>query len=168
MHHHPAPQCLRLTDRDGDALRAVFAGLSERSRFLRFHTGVTCYPDSWWERLGHVEPGRSDAALAWSGPVPVGHGQWHHVGDGTADLALAVVDAWHRRGVASALLDHLVSTARVAGMARFSCWVHPENSAVRQMLLSRGARHDTDAGAWVLDLATVCVPAAASSHEEAA
>lgn len=164
---HLAPECLRVTDRDGDALRAVFTGLSEGSRFLRFHTGVSRYPDSWWTRLGRVEPGVCDAALARVDGVPVGHGQWHVVSEGTADLALAVVDTWHRRGVGTALLDHLGATAYDAGLDHFTCWVHPENTPVREMLLSRGARLDTGTGAWVLDLATVCarVP---SSHEAAA
>ena len=164
---HPAPECLRLTDRDGDALRAVFAGLSDRSRFLRFHTGVSRYPDSWWDRLGRVEPGVCDAALARVDGIPVGHGQWHVVSEATADVALAVVDTWHRRGVATALLDHLAATARDAGVERFACWVHPENSPVREMLLSRDARHDAVTGAWVLDLAAGCahVP---SSQEAAA
>lgn len=162
-----ATECRHLTDRDGDALRAVFAGLSDRSRFLRFHTGVSRYPDSWWARLCRVEPGVCDAALAWVGATPVGHGQWHDVGHGTAEMALAVVDAWHRRGVATALLDHLAATARGAGLHRFTCWVHPENVPVREMLLGRGARPGAEPGTWALDLDTVC-GAASSRHEEAA
>jgi GNAT superfamily N-acetyltransferase len=99
--------------------------------------------------------------------IPVGHGQWHVVSEGTADVALAVVDTWHRRGVATALLDHLAATAHDAGLERFACWVHPENAPVREMLLSRDARHDAVTGAWVLDIAAMCahVP---SSHEAAA
>ena len=134
-----------------DDVRAVFAGLSDESRFLRFHTGVSQVPTSWWPRLARVEPGRVDTVLAWVGERPVGHGQWHLTGTATAELSLAVVDAWQRRGVGTALVDHLTATAVASGIARFSCWVHPENSAVRGMLRVRGARQAGD-GEWVLPL----------------
>lgn len=144
--------CRHPSDHDHDALQAVFAGLSDRSRFLRFHTGVPHVPSSWWPRLALVEPGRADTALAWIGQVPVGHGQWHVIGDATAELSLAVADEWQRRGIGTALVNHLSETAAGAGIAQLTCWVHPENTPVRRMLCSRGARPEGEDGAWVLDL----------------
>ncbi|MBS2939184.1 GNAT family N-acetyltransferase [Nocardioides sp. J2M5] len=145
--------CDRPTSSDDPALHAVFEGLSDRSRFLRFHTGVPHYPRAWWEVLARVEQGRSDVALARVSGRPVGHGQWHRVDATTAELSLAVVDAWQRQGVGSVLVDHLARTASLAGIERFRSWVHPDNAGVRAMLRDREAYAGPD-GSW-----TVAVPA---------
>lgn len=147
---HTRPVCRRPSGHED--LPAVYAGLSDRSRFLRFHTGVPHVPDSWWPRLARVEPGRVDTAVAWVGPLPVGHGQWHLTDAATAELSLAVADEWQERGVGTALVDHLAGSAAGAGIARFTCWVHPDNGAVRAMLRTRGGHPDGADGAWVLDL----------------
>jgi hypothetical protein len=50
--------------------------------------------------------------IAVSGLDVVGIGGTHRFGDGPAEIALLVEDGWQRRGVATALLPHLICDAR--------------------------------------------------------
>jgi GNAT superfamily N-acetyltransferase len=57
----------------------------------------------------------SDSAIWWLaevGPVVIAIGATHMFDDGAAEISLLVEDAWQRRGVARALLPHLVAEAR--------------------------------------------------------
>ncbi len=55
-----------------------------------------------------------------------------------AEIALAVADGMHGRGIATLLLEHLVSLARASGVNLFTAAVLPGNSAVLQVLADAG------------------------------
>jgi len=55
-----------------------------------------------------------------------------------AELALAVADGMHRRGVATLLLEHLVSLARARGVKVFIAEVLPDNYPVLHLLSDSG------------------------------
>ena len=57
---------------------------------------------------------------------------------GTAEVALMVADGMHGRGIATLLLEHLVSLADARGVKDFTAEVLPGNSAVLQVLATRG------------------------------
>ncbi|GGS26276.1 acyl-CoA synthetase [Streptomyces aureoverticillatus] len=62
----------------------------------------------------------------------------------TADIALAVNDHWHHRGVGTLLLEHLVSAARAAGITAFTADALAENHEVLKVFADLGlstARH---------------------------
>jgi GNAT superfamily N-acetyltransferase len=133
---------LRPLDRQeaGHVVDAVFAQLSPQSRFLRFHSPVPRLPGP--VRAGLVDlDGRSRAAivaevLGPDGPAPVGIARLAYTGDGTADVAVAVVDAWQRLGVGSRLVAALAALAEQLGYTKLSGAVLPENVAMLGMVRS--------------------------------
>ncbi len=58
----------------------------------------------------------------------------------TAEAAVEVVDEWHRRGVASALLSRLHERARENGISRYAVVVSDDNEVMREGLERAGAR----------------------------
>ena len=58
----------------------------------------------------------------------------------TAEVAVAVVDDWQRRGIATALLDALSARARENGVERFRAYVSTDNAVVVDALERAGAR----------------------------
>ncbi|MFD9903674.1 GNAT family N-acetyltransferase [Streptomyces sp. NPDC059063] len=57
-----------------------------------------------------------------------------------ADIALAVDDHWHHRGVGTLLLEHLVSAARTAGITAFTADALAENHEVLKVFADLGLR----------------------------
>ncbi|GGY14629.1 bifunctional acetate--CoA ligase family protein/GNAT family N-acetyltransferase [Streptomyces anandii] len=58
----------------------------------------------------------------------------------TADVALAVADDWHHRGVATLLLEHLADAARDAGVSAFTADALAENHEVLKVFHDLGLR----------------------------
>ncbi|SDK19010.1 bifunctional GNAT family N-acetyltransferase/acetate--CoA ligase family protein [Streptomyces indicus] len=58
----------------------------------------------------------------------------------TAEIALAVADHWHHRGVGTLLLEHLVSAARAAGITEFTADALAENHEVLRVFADLGLR----------------------------
>ncbi|GHD97193.1 bifunctional acetate--CoA ligase family protein/GNAT family N-acetyltransferase [Streptomyces naganishii] len=58
----------------------------------------------------------------------------------TADVALAVADDWHHRGVATLLLEHLADAARDAGISAFTADALAENHEVLKVFHDLGLR----------------------------
>ncbi|MFD0418696.1 GNAT family N-acetyltransferase [Streptomyces sp. NPDC127108] len=56
----------------------------------------------------------------------------------TADIALAVGDHWHHRGIGTLLLEHLVSAARAAGVTAFTADALAENHQVLKVFADLG------------------------------
>ena len=75
-------------------------------------------------------------------------------GAATAEIALAVADGMHRRGVATLLLEHLVSVARARGVSAFAAEVLPDNYAVLHLLSDSGlaVRRKNDDGVVELSM----------------
>ena len=63
-------------------------------------------------------------------PVIAGGGRYIVVKPGQAELAFVVVDAYQGKGIASALMRHLVALAREAGLQELTAEVLPENGAM--------------------------------------
>ncbi|MGV9350697.1 bifunctional acetate--CoA ligase family protein/GNAT family N-acetyltransferase [Streptomyces spiralis] len=58
----------------------------------------------------------------------------------TADVALAVADDWHHRGVATLLLEHLADAARSAGITAFTADALAENLDILRVFHDLGLR----------------------------
>jgi GNAT superfamily N-acetyltransferase len=56
-----------------------------------------------------------------------------------AEVAVVVVDDWHRRGIGRALLDSLTERARENGILRYTAVVSPDNDIVLNALDEAGA-----------------------------
>jgi GNAT superfamily N-acetyltransferase len=118
----------------GAAVDAVFAGLSPHSRYLRFHSPVPRLAPAVRARLVDVDGVRQAAVVAevegMDGAVPIGIARMAGTGSGTAEVAVAVVDAWQRRGVGRRLLSATTVMAAGIGYTALSGAVLPENVAM--------------------------------------
>ncbi|MFJ9841286.1 GNAT family N-acetyltransferase [Kitasatospora sp. NPDC101155] len=115
-------------------------GMSEESRRLRFFGVSRNAPQQAADRL--CGPPRTGllALGAWAGEELVGEADCELLDDPpeTAELALAVADRWHHRGVATLLLEHLVHAARAAGIRFFEADTLFGNRAVHQVFAHLG------------------------------
>lgn len=70
----------------------------------------------------------------------VGGARYVVVEPGTAEVAFAVIDAFQRRGISAALMRHLVTIARNAGLKEFIADVLPENVPMLKLFANSGLR----------------------------
>ena len=127
---------------DFDAVRDMHAKMSPENLYLRFF-GVSRSAAEGEARRVCREPAPDHAALlaVLEGQV-VGCGSYEVAGDGSrsAEVALAVSDDMHRRGVGTLLLEHLVSLARVRGVRIFVAEMLAENALMMQVFADAGLR----------------------------
>jgi GNAT superfamily N-acetyltransferase len=133
---------------DLTALSDFFAGLSERTRYLRFFAPVTPSPALLGLLSGHAcGADRVDAVVATSGGVIIGHAMatdragpqnpeepQDPQGARTTDIGVVVADAWQGRGVGSALVRALISGAQARGVTSVAMDVLPGNYRVLAMI----------------------------------
>jgi GNAT superfamily N-acetyltransferase len=127
-----------LTSADGATVDAVFAGLSEQSRYLRFHTAMPRLPGSVRRSLLDVD-GHDRAALVAEvsgprGPLPVGIARLVRTGPCTAELSVAVVDTWHGLGIGRRLMTELAELADRTGYSLLQAYVLRENQRAIRLL----------------------------------
>ena len=124
---------------DGEPVRAMHAALSPDNIYLRF---FSMSPDAAEEEARRVcrEPDSDHAALlAWQDGRLVGVGAYEPAGKpGVAEVAFAVPDDMHGRGIASLLLEHLVWQARQRGLEAFTAETLAENSAMLRVFADAG------------------------------
>ena len=85
----------------------------------------------------------------------------------TAEVAVAVADGVHRRGVATLLLEHLVSVARARGVQAFTAEVLADNYAVLRLLSDSGLALRRRLNHGVVDL-SIPIPRLAALGEASA
>jgi GNAT superfamily N-acetyltransferase len=119
-----------------DVLDAVHAGLSASSRYLRFHSGAPRLFPAVRESLAAVDGRDHIAVAAFAGPVPVGIARLIALGDGRAELAVEVVDAWQSRGIGGQLVRAVADRGRAAGMRVVFVDVLAENVAALVLFAS--------------------------------
>jgi GNAT superfamily N-acetyltransferase len=82
--------------------------------------------------------------------VIVGGGRYIIVRPGTGELAFAVVDNYQGQGIGAALLRHLATIAREAGIVELIAEVLPDNISMLKVLESSGLRPSTTRAAGVV------------------
>ena len=119
---------------DAPGLLALCDLLSERSRYLRFFAARRLRLEEAHD-LADVDHARREALVATTSDAPdapiIGVAHYAPSGDGTAEIALVVADAWQGLGLGAALLDRLLAEGQHCGVEEFSAEVLAEN---RQML----------------------------------
>jgi RimJ/RimL family protein N-acetyltransferase len=146
---------------DGDRIREVWDGMSELTRRLRFLSPANEISDEDLRYLVEVDHRRHEALIALDDAgrgVAVARYVRVPRDRTTAELAVVVVDGWHRRGLASALLDQLSDRALANGIERYSAIVSEDNEVVLDALERAGAARGGDAEQGEVEL-TVAVPA---------
>jgi RimJ/RimL family protein N-acetyltransferase len=127
---------------DRSRLAEMFAGLSERSRYLRFHGAKPNLSERELTYLTDVDHRGHEALVALDaadGRI-VGVARYATAPDtpGSADLAVAVADAWQGQGVATLLCGMLLARARANEMRRLTAVTLPENGPARRVLSRLG------------------------------
>lgn len=115
------------------AVDAVFAGLSDQSRYLRFHAPVPRLTRAFRDRLVDIDGIDHAAVVARIGDRPIGIARLVRTGRGRAELAISVVDRWQRQGVGGCLLTALGELATRLGYTELHGDVLPENSAMLRL-----------------------------------
>jgi GNAT superfamily N-acetyltransferase len=120
-----------------DVLDAVFAGLSDHSRYLRFHGATPRMTGPVRRKLAAVD-GRRHLAVAAFGPdgEPVGIARLVSLGLRDAELAIEVVDAWQGHGIGRRLLTTIAARGREEHYTRLVAEVLTENTGMRVLLAS--------------------------------
>jgi GNAT superfamily N-acetyltransferase len=123
---------------DESLLAQAGAELSPASLYARFLAGVPTLPAAYLRLVATAPRWRWDAQVAMRDGRMIGWAEFGRMSpDGTeADLAVAVVDAWQRHGVGTALVSSLLPRCRAAGVTVLSAQVAPSNVAARAALRS--------------------------------
>ena len=126
---------------DAEAVRAMHAAMSPGNLYLRFFSLSPRNADSEARRVCR-EPGPDHAALlAWLGDRLVGVASYEPAPKpGVAEVAFAVPDDMHGRGIATLLLEHLVSVARERGVRAFMAQTLPRTGPCSGCSPTRGCR----------------------------
>jgi GNAT superfamily N-acetyltransferase len=124
---------------DCAAVRQMHAAMSPDNIYWRF---FNMSPGAAEQEAGRVcrEPGEGHAALlAWLGGQLVGVASYEPaVAPAVADVAVAVADHMHGRGVATLLLEHLVSIGRHRKLQAFTAKTLAANAAERRVRRRHG------------------------------
>ena len=125
---------------DFDAVRDMHAKMSPDNLYLRFFSMSPAAAEQEARRACR-EPGPDHAALLalLDGEV-VGCGTYEQAGAGStsAEIAMAVADDLHNRGIGMLLLEHLVSLARGRGYRAFTAETLSENAAMLRVFADAG------------------------------
>jgi RimJ/RimL family protein N-acetyltransferase len=119
----------------------VFAGLSERSRRLRFLGPKPRLSGRDLDALVDIERREREAIVAVEAATgrAIGIARFVAYEDGRrAEIAFAVVDAWQGHGVGSRLTDELASALREAGIERVEATLDSGNEPARALLRRLG------------------------------
>ena len=127
----------RATDRDG--LAALFDGLTLDSRRMRFFSAsANIAQAARWaseadrpERLSLVATAGPDATV-------IAHAVLVALDAERAEVAFAIADDFHRRGLGTLMLAHLADAARARGIRTFVALVLPENEGMLGLLSASG------------------------------
>ena len=126
---------------DKPALASFFQRLSEESRRRRFLAPKPKLSARDLAFLTEVDHDRHVALVALDREGAIGgvarYAAWPEHRD-RAEIAFAVVDEWHGRGLGSALADRLVEHARRSGLAALTASTLTENAAAHALLLRLG------------------------------
>ncbi len=129
----------RARQQDREAVRQMHAAMSPDNMYLRFF-GVS--PRAAEEEASRVcrEPADDHAALlAWLGGQLIGAASYEQAGPpGIAQIAVAVADNMHGRGVATLLLEHLVSIGRRRNLQAFTAKTLATNTAMLRVVADAG------------------------------
>ena len=117
----------------------MHAAMSPENIYLRFFSLSPRAGEQEAQRVCR-EPGPDHAALlAWLGGRLVGVASYEPTGrPAEAEIAFAVPDDMHRRGIATLLLEHLASLARQRGLRAFIAETLAENSAMLRVFADAG------------------------------
>jgi acetyltransferase len=128
---------------DQAGVRRFYADLSPDSRVARFHGAASTIPEAMAASFCHPDHRHREGIVAecldaTGEPAIIGHLCIDPMEDGSAEMAIAVSDAWQRHGVGRALLGHAIMWAQTQGLARLNASMQCGNPAMFGLLRSMG------------------------------
>ena len=141
------------TPEDYQAVRRLHEEMSPDNLYFRFFTASRISAEREARRVcTEGNPGLV-ALLGLLGDDLAGVASYELTSDGAAaEVALAVADGRHRRGIATLLLEHLVSLARARGVKAFVAEVLPDNYPVLRVLSDSGLAMRRRSGGGIVEL----------------
>jgi len=125
---------------DATLLAGIFTRLSPASRWMRFLAAKNHLTEAELRYLTNIDHHDHEALTALDHPGRQGVGvarYIRHPGDPrAAEIAITVIDDWHRRGLGTQLVTQLADRARHAGITRFTALASADNAAISGLLRS--------------------------------
>ena len=123
---------------DYEAVKQLHEAMSPDNLYMRFFSTSRAAAEQEARRLCREDrPAR--ALLGFLGDELVGLASYEpEAGGETAEVAMAVADRMHQRGVATLLLEHLVSLGRERGVRVFTASALPENTGILRVFSDAG------------------------------
>ena len=127
---------------DSIHLQDLFARVSPRSRYLRFHHYVAGLTEEESERYTAANNGSPVGIVATLGAASderiVGVGHYFRVAPAAAEVAILVDDEYQGRGIATLILDALAEAGSASGIDTFEAYVLGENRSMMEVLHGAG------------------------------
>ncbi len=137
---------------DFDAVKAMHQAMSPDNTYMRFFNISRLVVETEARRICQdPEPGQV-ALLALAGDKVVGVASYVANGTGKAEVAFAVADHMHDKGIATLLLEHLVSYARNHQITTFTAQALTENKAMLNVFADAGLPVDRHYSEGVFEL----------------
>jgi acyl-CoA synthetase (NDP forming)/RimJ/RimL family protein N-acetyltransferase len=140
-------------------VRDMHQQMSPSNAYFRFFSFSPQAPEREAQRICRPEDPAHAALLARLDGQLVGVASYEPTGrPGVAEIAFAVSDEMHGRGVATLLLEHLVSLARQRRLTAFAAETLPENMAMQRVFADAGLPVERQFADGVIEL-TMPLPA---------
>ncbi len=153
---------------DYEAVKRLHEAMSTENLYFRFFSASRVSAEREARRICRDDHPGMVALLGVLGGELAGVASYElEPGGVTAEVALAAADGMHRRGVATLLLEHLVSLARARGVQAFTAEVLADNYAVLRMLGDSGLALRRRTSDGVVDL-SMQIPRLAALGEASA
>jgi acyl-CoA synthetase (NDP forming)/RimJ/RimL family protein N-acetyltransferase len=138
---------------DAADVRQMHEELSPTNAYFRFFSYSPQAPEREAQRLCRPEDADHAALLARLDGKLAGVASYEPGGrPGVAEIAFAVSDEMHGRGVATLLLEHLVSIARQRRLTAFAAETLPDNVAMQRVFADAGLPVERQFADGVIDL----------------
>ena len=157
---------------DRAAMRRFFDELSPNSRRLRFLAPAGASEDLIGRLCDNADPAQSLTLIVCrlrnDETQIIGVGSYFAPARGSAEVAFAVDDAFHGKGIATALLERLVRAGHDQEVESFSASVLPENFEMLDVFRDSGfqVQSTTEAGCVEVRLSLQSSPARAAAADE--
>ena len=123
---------------DFDAVKAMHKAMSPNNTYMRFFNISRLAAENEARRICKEPVPGQVALLALAGDEVVGVASYVAGEAGKAEVAFAVADHMHHKGIATLLLEHLVSLARSRQITTFTAETLTENKAMLNVFADAG------------------------------
>ena len=140
------------TPDDFQAVKAMHEAMSPDSSYMRFFSFSRLAGDTEARRICQDPTPENVALLALADGTVAGCASYAGTVPGVAEVAFAVADNMHHRGIATLLLEHLVSWARSHQITTFTAQTLSENQAMLNVFADAGLPVDRQYADGIYDM----------------